>query len=325
MKMLKFFTDKKWWPWSIGGTIVIVAAVYTIVRLDVMINEWFGAFYDLLQKALSAPNAVSLGEFNSQLITFFTIAGVYVIINTVFNGFLVNHWTFRWRQSMAEYYLANWAKARKVEGASQRLQEDTLKFARITESLGIGLLESILMLGAFIPVLWVLSEKITVLPIVGEVSQSLVWVVILTALGGTVVLTLVGHKLPGIEYDIQKAEAAYRKELVIGEDDSTRAKKAEVDFLFRDVKKIHFRSYMHYFYFNIAKWSYIQGMVIVPYVALAPTIVTGAITLGVVSQTSRAFGKVAESLQYVVRSWTQIVEVISVYKRLSEFESKIND
>lgn len=173
--MLKFFTDKKWWPWSIGGTIVIVAAVYTIVRLDVMINEWFGAFYDLLQKALSAPNAVSLGEFNSQLITFFTIAGVYVIINTVFNGFLVNHWTFRWRQSMAEYYLANWAKARKVEGASQRLQEDTLKFARITESLGIGLLESILMLGAFIPVLWVLSEKITVLPIVGEVSQSLVW------------------------------------------------------------------------------------------------------------------------------------------------------
>jgi peptide/bleomycin uptake transporter len=323
--MLKFFTDKKWWPWSIGGTIVIVAAVYTIVRLDVMINEWFGAFYDLLQKALSAPNAVSLGEFNSQLITFFTIAGVYVIINTVFNGFLVNHWTFRWRQSMAEYYLANWAKARKVEGASQRLQEDTLKFARITESLGIGLLESILMLGAFIPVLWVLSEKITVLPIVGEVSQSLVWVVILTALGGTVVLTLVGRKLPGIEYDIQKAEAAYRKELVIGEDDSTRAKKADVDFLFRDVKKIHFRSYMHYFYFNIAKWSYIQGMVIVPYVALAPTIVTGAITLGVVSQTSRAFGKVAESLQYVVRSWTQIVEVISVYKRLSEFESKIND
>ena len=134
-----------------------------------------------------------------------------------------------------------------------------------------------------------------------------------------------GHKLPGIEYDIQKAEAAYRKELVIGEDDSTRAKKADVDFLFRDVKKIHFRSYMHYFYFNIAKWSYIQGMVIVPYVALAPTIVTGAITLGVVSQTSRAFGKVAESLQYVVRSWTQIVEVISVYKRLSEFESKIND
>ena len=86
--MLKFFTDKKWWPWSIGGTIVIVAAVYTIVRLDVMINEWFGAFYDLLQKALSAPNAVSLGEFNSQLITFFTIAGVYVIINTVFNRLL---------------------------------------------------------------------------------------------------------------------------------------------------------------------------------------------------------------------------------------------
>ena len=37
--------------------------------------------------------------------------------------------------------------------------------------------------------------------------------------------------------------------------------------------------YFHYLYFNAVKWSYLQGMVIVPYLALAPTIVTGAITL----------------------------------------------
>ena len=63
-------------------------------------------------------------------------------------------------------------------------------------------------------------------------------------------------------------------------------------------------------------------MVIVPYVALAPTIVLGAITLGVVSQTVRAFGRVAENMQYIIRSWLSIVELISVYKRLREFESQ---
>ena len=42
-------------------------------------------------------------------------------------------------------------------------------------------------------------------------------------------------------------------------------------------------------------------MVIVPYLALAPTIVTGAITLGFVQQITRAFGRVEGSLQYLVK------------------------
>ena len=64
-------------------------------------------------------------------------------------------------------------------------------------------------------------------------------------------------------------------------------------------------------------------MVIVPYLALAPTIVTGAITLGFVQQITRAFGRVEGSLQYLVKSWSTIVELISVWKRLKEFEYKL--
>ena len=59
------------------------------------------------------------------------------------------------------------------------------------------------------------------------------------------------------------------------------------------------------------------------YLALAPTIVTGAITLGFVQQIARAFNKVENSLQYLVRSWPIIVELISVHRRLSEFEKKL--
>lgn len=323
--MFRFFLDRKWWPWSIGGTLTIIMAVWYSVQLDVQINEWFGRFYDALQLALSEPGAVTIDEFNGYMFEFFSIAGIYIVVNVIFNGFLVNHWTFRWRRSMAEYYQENWGKARLIEGASQRVQEDTLKFARITEDLGVGLLETILMLFAFLPILYGLSKNVTELPIIGPVDHGLVWVVLLTAIGGTVILGLVGSKLPGIEYDIQKYEAAYRKELVLGEDDVSRAETNQINFLFDDVRKIHFKSYMHYFYFNMAKWSYLQGMVIVPYFALGPTIVTGAITLGVVSQTVRAMGKVAESLQYIIRSWLKIVELVSVYKRLREFEKRIHE
>ena len=93
--------------------------------------------------------------------------------------------------------------------------------------------------------------------------------------------------------------------------------------LYNRVRGIHYKSYFHYLYFNTVKWSYFQGMVIVPYLALAPTIVTGAITLGFVQQITRAFGRVEGSLQYLVKSWSTIVELISVWKRLREFEEKL--
>ena len=224
---------------------------------------------------------------------------------------------------MADFYHNKWDKAHSIEGASQRVQEDTLKFARIMEGLGVELLRSIMTLIAFLPILYTLSQKVTELPWFGEVAHSMVWVAIITALGGTILLALVGIKLPGIEYDIQKKEAAYRKILVLGEDNLDKANSPVVDSLYDGVRKIHYKMYFHYLYFNAAKWSYLQGMVIVPYIALAPTIITGAVTLGFVQQIARAFGRVESSLQYLVRSWPIIVELISVRRRLAEFENQI--
>ena len=320
--MFKFFTNKRWYPWSIFGSLIILVSTWYQVQLDVMINEWFGEFYDTLQKALTTPNSVSEKEFISYLLTFAKIAGVWMVIS-VATDYFTSHWTFRWRTAMADYYHENWSKARLTEGASQRVQEDTLKFARIMEGLGVELLRSLMTLVAFLPILWGLSKQITMLPFFGEVNHALVWVAIISALGGTILLAAVGFKLPGIEYDIQKEEAAYRKELVLGEDNTKRAGINNIDSLYGKVRKIHFKMYFHYLYFNAVKWSYLQGMVIVPYVALAPTIVTGAITLGFVQQIARAFNKVENSLQYLVRSWPIIVEFISVQRRLSEFESKL--
>lgn len=320
--MFRFFFTKKWLLWSLLGTLAICVSVWYSVQLSVQINDWFGSFYDVLQEALATPGAVTEDEFIGLLFTFGSIAGVWVILSTV-TDFFTSHWIFRWRQSMAEYYHANYEAARSIEGASQRVQEDTLKFARIMQGLGIGLLESVLTLIAFTPILWVMSKQVTLLPWIGEVDHALVWVAIVAALGGTVTLALVGFKLPGIEYDIQKQEAAYRKELVLGEIDPRMAAPPVLTDLFTRVRAIHFKEYLHYGYFNLVKWSYFQGMVIVPYLALAPTIVTGLITLGFVQQITRAFDQVQSSLQYLVKSWSTIVELISVFRRLREFERAI--
>ena len=239
--------------------------------------------------------------------------------------FFIRHYVFRWRTAMNNYYMDRWPRLRHIEGAAQRVQEDTMRFARIMEGLGVSFMRSIMTLFAFLPLLWGLSQHVTELPWIGPIDHALVYVAIVSAAGGTALLALVGIKLPGLEFDIQKVEAAYRKELVFGEDYEERADPPRVRELFGNVRKTYFRYYLHYFYFDIAKWSYLQAAVMLPYVALAPTIVAGVVTLGVIQQILRAFDRVEGSFQFLVHSWSVIVELISIYKRLKAFESQIRD
>lgn len=198
-----------------------------------------------------------------------------------------------------------------------------MRFARMVEGLGVSFMRSVMTLIAFLPILWTLSAQVTELPWIGPVSHSLIWVAILFALAGTVALALIGFKLPGLEFQNQRVEAAYRKELVYGEDHLDRAEAGQLRFLFQDVRRNYFRLFFHYLYFDVARWSYLQFGVLVPYIALAPSIVAGGFTLGVMQQIVRAFGRVESSFQFLVNSWTTIVELMSVFKRLRAFEHQI--
>jgi peptide/bleomycin uptake transporter len=317
-----FFFSRQWLMWAWPGAALIVLGTWYQVEIDVAINDWFGGFYDLVQKALTKPGAVSLEEFFGFLLTFGKLAGTYVLV-AVLLAFFTKHWVFRWRDAMNSYYMAHWGTLRHIEGSSQRVQEDTKRFSTIMESLGSSMMDSLMTLFAFLPILWTLSKKVTEVPLLGQVDHALVYVAILFALAGTVVLALVGLKLPGLEFNNQRVEAAYRKELVHGEDDSARAGGPVVTELFTHVRANYFRLFFHYMYFDVAKFTYLQFGVLVPYIALGPTVVAGAITLGVMQQIVRAFGRVEMSFQFLVRSWSTIVELISVYKRLRAFEAQI--
>ena len=61
------------------------------------------------------------------------------------------------------------------------------------------------------------------------------------------------------------------------------------------------------------------------YILIAPAIVAGVMTLGVMQQLVRAFGRVEASMQYLFNSWPTLIELASVYKRLREFEKNIDN
>ncbi len=316
----KFLTPQKWFWWSVLGSALIVFVTYFQVQVSVAINNWYGPFYDMIQAALSKSRVVTVPEFFEGLISFAGIALLAVVIG-VLNRFFVSHWIFRWRTAMNEFYMSNWGELRSVEGAAQRVQEDTMRFASTTEDLGVSFVSSMMTLIAFLPVLHGLESSVSEIPVLGSIPYPLVTAAVLWSLLGTGFLALIGIKLPGLQFNNQKVEAAYRKELVYGEDQANRAAPQTVSDLFSDVRKNYFRLYFNYMYFNIGRIIYLQTDNIFPYIVLSLTIVAGKITLGPMQQILSAFGEVRGSFQYLVNSWTDIVELMSIFKRLRAFEA----
>lgn len=78
------------------------------------INTWYGPFYDMVQKGLTTPGAVSAAEFYWGLADFAGIAFLAITIG-VLNLFFVSHYIFRWRTAMNDYYMSHWPKLRHIE------------------------------------------------------------------------------------------------------------------------------------------------------------------------------------------------------------------
>lgn len=317
------FSPHPWQRWSILGSALIIFVTWFSVQVGVAINSWYEPFYDLIQKAMAHPNTIQISAFYTQINGFLSIAFIAVVID-VLNLFFISHFVFRWRTAMNSYYMEYWPRLRHIEGAAQRVQEDTMRFASTLEDMGVRLIDAVMTLIAFLPVLVALSVHVKTVPILGQIPYALVIAAVVWSLFGTGLLAVVGIKLPGLSFRNQRVEAAYRKELVYGEDDAQRASPPLVRDLFSHVRKNYFRLYFHYLYFNIARIFYLQLDAVFSIFVLFPSIITGAITLGLLTQITNVFDQVRNAFQYLINAWTTLVELMSIYKRLRSFERALD-
>jgi len=216
-----FFLSRRWGGWAWGGLSALLAVIVIEVRLMVELNEWYGEMWDMMQLA----NPETIGRFWELMRLFCLIVFPYVLLRSV-SSFLSQHYCFRWRQAMTMAYLPYWQKVEHdVEGASQRMQEDPQRFARVTEMLALGLFRSVLTLIAFVPILWSLSEEIGIkfnewmsntplmesygqlpqslkgMEWMAQVPGSLLWLSCLMAFSAVIISYFVGIRLPGLEYN----------------------------------------------------------------------------------------------------------------------------
>ena len=272
-----FYATRQWALWAYGGGLLLISSLWLQVQMTVALNTWYGQFYDLLQNAASYKDKSSEGItlFLSKLISisyvqngfdgepsFIVIAFPYILL-AIFTAWFTRVYGLRWREAITFDYVPRWRSVeQEIEGASQRIQEDCNRFARIVESLGLQIVRAVMTLIAFIPVLYGLSDKVDV-PVLRDIEGSLVWGALIVSLGGLVISWFVGWKLPGLEYNNQKVEAAFRKDLVLGEDDKrNHADPVALRGFFGGIRRNYQRLYLHYGYFDAWVSTYDQFMAV---------------------------------------------------------------
>jgi peptide/bleomycin uptake transporter len=301
IKLLKpFFTgsDKKY---AIGMGIFLSILALTTVGMSYLFLEWYGAFYNALEVKDGAAFTKQLGIF---AVLAFSSINLYA-----FSRYFNMKYALRWREYLTFHLLRKGHLG--IEGSSQRIQEDTLKFTKLTEKLFLGILDAVVSIIVFTPILWGLSN--IVFP--GQ-SGLLLYIGIGYALGGMLLSYIIGKPLPKLEYNNQRVEASFRTAL---EYDS-----GEYKNLFEGVKDNYLRLFKRYKYFNLWAATFFQVSVILPYLLAGPAYFSGVITLGMLVQVGKAFDKLQSSMSYLTDNWLEITELQSVVKRLNEYEEKIN-
>jgi peptide/bleomycin uptake transporter len=318
-----FYSPHKWQLWSILGSVFILFTTYFGVQVSVALNNWRRPFFDQFQQALTGDGSVSQADLYGLILIFVQIAFISTAVFVV-TRFFVSHYVFRWRTAMNNFYMERWPRVRNIEGASQRVQEDTMRFASIMEGLGVSFVRldhdpDRVSASAG-------THSLNTSPKCRSSARLTDLWFMCRCCGRPLARCCLPWSASSCQVSnstTRSVEAAYRKELVYGEDHAAeRAAPPTCDAscLPRSGATIT-GSISTIIYFGIARWSYLQADNIYVHILLVPTIVTGRITLGIWQQILTAFGQVSNSFQFLINSWTTIVELISIYKRLHAFEA----
>ena len=314
------------WAWSLGATILCLWILNSL--LAIAMNNWTRDFFDELQRAIDKNDqrsaAVARAAFEKLMWEWLYLSVPAVLLMPIVN-LLTRVWAFQWRQALTDDYLHRWRIIAKgsieVESASQRVQEDTYRFARLIDSLGQGFLSSVLQLISFSPLLWELSSGLPGLP-----DGVLVYVSVLGNTLGVGMSFLVGYHLVSLEYNNQKVEASFRKELVYAEDNRPGYGGIETcHALFQQVRENYMSLFQHLCLFEVWINLYDRAMAAVPILLMAPVLYSGELTLGSYMQAISAFEKVQGSLSVLMHRWIDINELRAVARRLNEFERLLPD
>lgn len=329
-----FRSEERWIAISllVGAIVLTLAAV----SVNVAYSEWNRRFYDALQNKNEA-------DFWTEMINFSWIAALTIFFGLA-RGLVSPYLRLRWRRWLTRHYLGHWMDgrgyyrielARKVDNADQRIAEDLRLLGFYTMTLLLGFIGAVATLVSFLVVLWMLSGPVSLAPIGIDVTIPgyMVWAALLYAFFGTFFANLVGRRLIPLNFMQQRYEANFRFSLVRVRENAEgialyRGEPRETEVLdarFTDVFNNAWRVLVTELQLAFYQIGYGQLAIIFPFVVTAPKFFAGAITLGVVMQTSQAFGQVQGALSFFIDNYTTVAELKAVMERLRGLQKAIDE
>jgi putative ATP-binding cassette transporter len=339
-----FRSEQKWKARGLLVAIVVLnlAAVYMLVQ----INEWYRVFYDALQNKDQAV-------FWQQIVRFCWLALIYIVI-AVYKFYLTQVLELRWRAWMTDHYLTRWlankafyrmelarftAQAERTpDNPDQRIQEDLNLFTTYTVTLSMGMLNALVTLLSFVGILWSLSGALdfTAPAFLGggtwHIPGYMFWAAVLYCGVGSVIAHYIGRPQVGLNFRQQMMEANFRHHMVrvreysesIALDSGEKVERQQLDTRFSAVMG----NYLHLIKSqkNLTWFSsfFGQAAIIFPLIVASPRYFSGAIQLGQLMQINSAFGRVQDSLSWLVDNYMSIAIWKATTDRLAGFEESLS-
>lgn len=317
---------------------IVVVMTVSLVGFDVIFNYWYNYFYNALQ-AYDKHGVIRL------LLVFFTIAAFYIVI-AVYRYYISTLFGLRWRRWLTTKFVDRWLRKRgyyllenfdeKTDNPDQRIQEDVAAVINYSIDLSLGLIGAITTFLAFIYILWQLSGEVTFsLGRLGNIHISgyLVWVGVLYAIIGTFFTVKLGRPLVPLNFEQQRREATFRFAAVEvrthAEDIALyHGEKQQKKILGKLFDKVYDNYYMIIVRQKTLMWfttGYNQVAVVLPLMVALPNYFDKVFLLGGLMQSLSAFGKVQDSLSFMVNSYTRIAEFQAITQRLTTFVNHMTD
>ncbi|HVB16599.1 MAG TPA: ABC transporter ATP-binding protein/permease [Stellaceae bacterium] len=328
-------SDQKW---SAGGLLAAVIALNLVyVWLTVRLNQWNNTFYNALQQ-------YNWPVFWQQFAIFGMIAAAIIVV-LVYQSYLQRILHIRWRLWLTHRYLGSWLGDKAyyhiqldqtaTDNPDQRISEDLDRFTGVSLDLSVGLLNAVVTLCSFLFILWALSGPLLI-PLGGAFSITIpgymVFAAIIYAVVGTLLTRWIGNPLVRLTFDQQRYEADFRFSLV-------RLRENAESVAFYGGEERERAIFDGRFAHVVANWwniirrrkklawfttSYSQVAIVFPFIVAAPRYFAKQIALGGLMQIASAFGRVQESLSFIVSSYTEIAEYQSVVARLQGFRDRVD-
>ncbi|KAH8582733.1 uncharacterized protein ELE39_001389 [Cryptosporidium sp. chipmunk genotype I] len=278
-------------------------------------NSQLKTFGDALQAAVKDNSNVRALELYTSFFNLVLYNLAIVFLKSI-SSFLSKKSIFFWRLQLTEYFLKNWKNIYSIEGASQRIQEDTMRYCRLFEKLLVFVIQDLFKLIIYLPLLLDLSKHITKTWLIPNTRHILLVLVVVNSIIGTSIIIFPSKYLSRLVYNIDKEEASFRKNLVLFELEEENFSEFDFDGNYNGVDNTHKSYYRRFYFIKILQLIYFR-MSMITYWLFAHPSMAPPYTLGLLKQTMHAFDEVSSVFNFAVSHFKSLVEFIAVYLRLN--------